>query len=164
MASKAYIGLGSNLGRRQETLRRALELLETRGRVHLRALSQMIETAPTGGPTGQGDFINAVAEIEVRSGVLDGRNMVCDFSDIKRIVKEWIDREIDHKMILRHDDPLLRPLQQLNEPIFVVESNPTVEHIAKLIFDYTRSQGLPVVAVRVWETATSFATYGDTLA
>jgi 6-pyruvoyltetrahydropterin/6-carboxytetrahydropterin synthase len=107
---------------------------------------------------------NAVAEIEVRSGVLDGRNMVCDFSDIKRIVKEWIDREIDHKMILRHDDPLLRPLQQLNEPIFVVESNPTVEHIAKLIFDYTRSQGLPVVAVRVWETATSFATYGDTLA
>ncbi|MCJ7542965.1 MAG: 2-amino-4-hydroxy-6-hydroxymethyldihydropteridine diphosphokinase [Phycisphaerae bacterium] len=64
MASKAYIGLGSNLGRRQETLRRALDLLGKRGRVHLRALSQMIETAPTGGPTGQGDFINAVAEIE----------------------------------------------------------------------------------------------------
>jgi 6-pyruvoyl-tetrahydropterin synthase len=30
---------------------------------------------------------NAVAEIEVRSGSLDNRNMVCDFSDIKRIVK-----------------------------------------------------------------------------
>src|SRR5512144_2213098 len=27
---------------------------------------------------------NAVVEIDVRSGVLDGRNMVCDFSDIKR--------------------------------------------------------------------------------
>jgi 6-pyruvoyltetrahydropterin/6-carboxytetrahydropterin synthase len=104
---------------------------------------------------------NAVAEIEVRSGALDGRNMVCDFSDIKRIVKGWIDREIDHKMVLRRDDPLVRPLQQLNEPIFVVDSNPTVEHIAKLIFDYTRSQGLPVVAVRVWETATSSATYGE---
>jgi 6-pyruvoyltetrahydropterin/6-carboxytetrahydropterin synthase len=104
---------------------------------------------------------NAVAEIEVRSGALDGRNMVCDFSDIKRVVKEWIDREIDHKMILRRDDPLVRPLQQLGEPIFLVDSNPTVEHIARLIFDYTRSQGLPVVAVRVWETATSFATYGD---
>jgi 6-pyruvoyltetrahydropterin/6-carboxytetrahydropterin synthase len=104
---------------------------------------------------------NAVAEIEVRSGVLDGRNMVCDFSDIKRIVKGWIDREIDHKMILRHDDPLVQPLQQLNEPIFVVDSNPTVEHIAKLIFEYTRSQGLPVVAVRVWETTSSFATYGE---
>jgi 6-pyruvoyltetrahydropterin/6-carboxytetrahydropterin synthase len=104
---------------------------------------------------------NAVAEVEVRSGALDGRNMVCDFSDIKRVVKAWIDREIDHKMILRRDDPLVRPLQQLGEPIFLVDSNPTVEHIARLIFDYTRSQGLPVVAVRVWETATSFATYGD---
>ena len=34
---------------------------------------------------------NAVAEIEVRTGALDSRNMVCDFSDIKRIVKGWID-------------------------------------------------------------------------
>lgn len=64
MASKAYIGLGSNLGSRQETLRRALDLLEKRGDVHVTGLSQMVETAPTGGPTGQGDFINAVAEIE----------------------------------------------------------------------------------------------------
>jgi hypothetical protein len=30
---------------------------------------------------------NAVAEIEVRSGTLDNRNMVCDFSDIKRIAR-----------------------------------------------------------------------------
>ena len=64
MAGKAYIGLGSNLGRRQETLRRALDLLEKRGGVRVTALSQVIETAPTGGPSGQGDFVNAVAEIE----------------------------------------------------------------------------------------------------
>src|SRR5437868_13155002 len=48
---------------------------------------------------------NAVAEIEVRTGQLDNRNMVCDFSDIKRVVKGWIDKELDHKMLLRHDDP-----------------------------------------------------------
>ncbi|MGE5358605.1 MAG: 6-pyruvoyl trahydropterin synthase family protein [Bacteroidales bacterium] len=104
---------------------------------------------------------NAVAEIEVRSGSLDGRNMVCDFGDIKRVVKGWVDREIDHKMVLRRDDPLVAPLQALGEPIYLVDSNPTVEHIARLIYDYTRSQGLPVVTVRVWETATSFATYGE---
>jgi 6-pyruvoyltetrahydropterin/6-carboxytetrahydropterin synthase len=102
---------------------------------------------------------NAVAEIEVRTGALDSRNMVCDFSDIKRVVKGWVDRELDHKMILREDDPLVRPLQQLGEPVFVVQSNPTVEHIAKLLFDYTRSQGFPVVRVTVWETPTSFASY-----
>ena len=74
---------------------------------------------------------NAVAEIEVRTGTLDNRNMVCDFSDIKRIVKGWIDRELDHKMLLRHDDPLVAPLQQLGEPVYLLDSNPTVERIAQ---------------------------------
>jgi 6-pyruvoyltetrahydropterin/6-carboxytetrahydropterin synthase len=103
---------------------------------------------------------NAVAEIEIQTGSLDNRNMVCDFSDIKRVVKGWIDRELDHKMILRHDDPLLEPLRQLGEPVFVVESNPTVELIARIIFDYSSQQGFDVVRVTVWETPTSFASYG----
>jgi len=102
---------------------------------------------------------NAVAEIEVRTDVLDTRNMVVDFSDIKRVVKGWIDRELDHKMILRHDDPLVKPLQSLGEPIFIVDSNPTVERIARLIYEVSREQGLPVVRVTVWETPTSWATY-----
>ena len=102
---------------------------------------------------------NAVAEIEVRTDALDMRNMVVDFSDIKRVVKGWIDRELDHKMILRHDDPLVKPLQSLGEPIFIVDSNPTVERIARLIYEVSREQGLPVVRVTVWETPTSWATY-----
>jgi len=93
--------------------------------------------------------------------MLDGREMVCDFSDIKRVVKGWIDRELDHKMVLRQDDPLVEPLKQLGEPMFLVDRNPTVEHIAKLIYDYAKSQGLPVASVRVWETSSSSATYGE---
>jgi len=85
--------------------------------------------------------------------------MVCDFSDIKRIVKGWIDRELDHKMVLRHDDPLVAALQALGEPVYLLDSNPTVERIAKLIFDQALGEGLPVVRVRVWETPTSFADY-----
>ena len=57
--------------------------------------------------------------------------MVADFSDIKRLVKGWIDRELDHKMILRHDDPLVAPLRALGEPMYLLESNPTVERIAQ---------------------------------
>jgi 6-pyruvoyltetrahydropterin/6-carboxytetrahydropterin synthase len=102
---------------------------------------------------------NAVAEIEVRTGGLDNREMVVDFSDIKRVVKGWIDRELDHKMILRHDDPLVAPLQALNEPIYLIDSNPTVERIARLIFDKTRELGIPVVRVQVWETPSSFTSY-----
>ena len=104
---------------------------------------------------------NAVVEVDVRTDKLDRRNMVADFSDIKRIVKGWIDSELDHKMILRHDDPMVGPLEALGEPIFKLDSNPTVERIAKLIFDMSRHQGLEVVAVRVWETPTSFAEYRE---
>ena len=102
---------------------------------------------------------NASVEIDVRTDSLDNRNMVVDFSDIKRIVKGWIDRELDHKMVLRHDDPLVEPLKKLGEPMYLVDSNPTVERIARLIFDYASEQGLPVVRVKVWETPTSYAEY-----
>lgn len=104
---------------------------------------------------------NAIAEIEVRTDELDSRNMVCDFGDIKRIVKGWIDRELDHKMLLRHDDPLVKPLQQLGEPVYLLDSNPTVERLARLIFEYTSEQGFPVARVTVWETPTSYAVYTE---
>jgi 6-pyruvoyltetrahydropterin/6-carboxytetrahydropterin synthase len=104
---------------------------------------------------------NAIAEIEVQTGSLDERNMVCDFSDVKRIAKGWIDTYLDHKMILRHDDPLVGPLQQLGEPVYVLDSNPTVERIARLIFEKVREEGLPVIRVKVWETPSSFTTYSE---
>ncbi len=102
---------------------------------------------------------NALAEVEIRTDALDSRNMVCDFSDIKRVVKGWIDRELDHKMILRRDDPLVPPLQALGEPIFLVDSNPTVELVARLIYTHAIEQGFNVMRVTVWETPSSFATY-----
>jgi 6-pyruvoyltetrahydropterin/6-carboxytetrahydropterin synthase len=64
-------------------------------------------------------------------------------------------------MILRHDDPLVAPLRDLGEPMYLLESNPTVERIAKLIYDKGREQGMDIVAVRVWETPTSYACYAE---
>ena len=94
--------------------------------------------------------------------VIEGENsrgMVVDFNDIKGRIKGWIDRELDHRMILRQDDPLVKALQTLGEPIFLLDSNPTVERIARLIFDVSRDHGLAVARVTVWETPTSWATY-----
>ena len=102
---------------------------------------------------------NAVAEIEIAAETLDSRNMVVDFGDIKHAIKGWIDRELDHRMILRGDDPLVKPLQDLGEPVYIVDSNPTVERIARLIFDVARDAGLPVSRVTVWETPSSWATF-----
>src|ERR1043166_4570101 len=64
---------------------------------------------------------NAIAEIEVRTNHLDNRNMVCDFSDIKRIVKGWIDQGLNHKVVLRTEDPLAEPLRRLGEPMYLLD-------------------------------------------
>ena len=87
---------------------------------------------------------NAVVELEIQTETLDRRNMVADFTDIMRTMKGWIDRELDHRMILRHDDPLVLSLKSLGEPVYILDSNPTVERIARLLFDISREQGLPV--------------------
>jgi len=46
--------------------------------------------------------------------------------------------------------------------MYLLESNPTVERIAKLIYDQGRALGVDIQAVRVWETPTSVATYSET--
>ena len=90
---------------------------------------------------------------------VDARGMVLDFSDIKRVVSEWIDQNLDHRMILHQDDPAVPSLRELGEPLYLLPANPTAENIARLIFDYAASRGFPVVEVRLWETPSCFATY-----
>jgi 6-pyruvoyltetrahydropterin/6-carboxytetrahydropterin synthase len=102
---------------------------------------------------------NGKALIVMEAVELDRLGMVVDFSHIKKVVQSWIDDTLDHKMILHRDDPVLHELRKQNEPVVVIDVNPTAENIAKLIFDYAKSQGLPVVEVTLWETENSFATY-----
>ncbi len=63
MAATAYIGLGSNLGDRRAHLDRALAELRGRLGVAVVRTSSVYETAPIGGPAGQGPYLNAVAEL-----------------------------------------------------------------------------------------------------
>lgn len=102
---------------------------------------------------------NAKAEITLESDHLDDRAMVVDFDDIERLVKSWVDEHIDHKMLLAESDPLLPILREQGVECYVMQSNPTAEAIARMIYECALSQGFPVVEVTVWETETSFATY-----
>jgi 6-pyruvoyltetrahydropterin/6-carboxytetrahydropterin synthase len=102
---------------------------------------------------------NGRAVITLQTPRLDPRGMVVDFSDLKRVVGSWIDETLDHKMLLHRDDPVLPFLRQQGEPVFVLETNPTAENIARLIFEFAAAQGFPVVEVQLWETDTCFATY-----
>lgn len=97
--------------------------------------------------------------ITIGTAGLDRQGMVMDLSEIKRVVSRWIDEQLDHRMLLRRDDPAVPLLEQLGEPVFLMDVNPTAENIAKLIFDYAAAQGFPVVEVRLWETVVCSATY-----
>ncbi len=61
---KTYIALGSNIGDRAYHLEQAVQslLLQT-GISHVK-ISKIYETEPVGGPSGQGKYFNAAAEVE----------------------------------------------------------------------------------------------------
>ena len=104
---------------------------------------------------------NGRCVITIESPTLDARGMVLDFSDIKRVVSQWIDDQLDHRMILHRDDPVVPTLRSMGEPMYLLDVNPTAENIARVIHEFTRDHGFPVVETRLWETPNCFATYRD---
>lgn len=102
---------------------------------------------------------NGKAVVTLEAPTLDRLGMVVDFSEIKRVLKTWIDEYLDHKMLLHRDDPVVPDLRRHGEPFVLLDVNPTAENIAKLICDHALANGLPVVEVTLWETEGSFATY-----
>ena len=102
---------------------------------------------------------NGRAVISIAADKLDNLGMVMDFSDIKKVVSTWIDDELDHRMILHKDDPVVPMLRELGEPMYLIDENPTAENIAKLIFDFSTIQGYPVTRVDLWETRRCYASF-----
>lgn len=102
---------------------------------------------------------NAKVEIELESTSLDEAGLLVDFTVLKHALRSWVDEHVDHKMILRSDDPLVPVLQKMNEPVYVLETNPTAETLARLLFRIAAQHGFPVVRVRFWESPTSRAEY-----
>jgi len=102
---------------------------------------------------------NGRVEIEIRSAALNHQSMVADFTDIDASVRSWIDEHIDHRLILHRDDPLVAVLKKHDEPVFVMDSDPTAESIARLICDVAKQRGLEVYRVRLWETPAGVASY-----
>src|SRR5262245_60139162 len=64
MSVQALIALGSNLGDRKALLDGAIAALAETPGILVRAASAYHETAPIGGPAGQGAFLNAAAALE----------------------------------------------------------------------------------------------------
>ncbi len=102
---------------------------------------------------------NGVAEVTLRSDTLNELGMVEDFGAVGDAVGGWIDENLDHRMILRNDDPFVAAIEGLGQHAFLMDDEPTAENIAKTIFETVADMGLPVVAITLWETPDSSATY-----
>ncbi|HEY3347508.1 MAG TPA: 2-amino-4-hydroxy-6-hydroxymethyldihydropteridine diphosphokinase [Nitrospirota bacterium] len=123
---QAWIGLGSNIGDRECTLNRALELLGEAGGVGVVRVSSFIETAPVG-YTEQDSFINAAAEVETALTPLELLK-VCQGVEYRlgrvRTIK-WGPRTIDLDILLYgevtvDEDTLKIPHPLMHEREFVL--------------------------------------------
>jgi len=102
---------------------------------------------------------NGRVEIRLASHTLDEQGMVADFRDVRHTIETWIEANLDHRMILRRNDPLVDALENLGQRPFVMDENPTTENLARMLYGQVEQIGFPVVAVTLWETSDSYATY-----
>ena len=126
--TRAYLGLGSNLGDRRALLRQAIESLNW-GDVVVTERSSVYETTPVGGPDGQPDFLNQVIAVDT---TLDARGLWERCSAVEAALgrsrdheQRWGPRTIDIDLLLFGDEMLLEPdlivpHPRMNERAFVL--------------------------------------------
>lgn len=101
----SYIGIGSNLGNRQDNIDSAIGTLRARKDISVEKVSRIYETEPEGGPK-QGKFLNAVLQIETKLTPLELLNSLKKIeSDLGRKPADikWSARIIDLDILLYDD-------------------------------------------------------------
>jgi 6-pyruvoyltetrahydropterin/6-carboxytetrahydropterin synthase len=99
------------------------------------------------------------AAISISHDDLNDQSMVCDFSDVKDCVENYVNTHLDHNFLLHKDDPIIPALIQNNERFMVLDEHPTAEVLSKMLFNHLQENGFKVSEVTLWETASASATY-----
>jgi 2-amino-4-hydroxy-6-hydroxymethyldihydropteridine diphosphokinase len=125
--TRAYVGLGANLGAREETLRRAVELLAASDSVEVVAESKLRETAPVG-PVEQPAFLNGAIAVETTLTARELLDLLLETErELGRVrVERWGPRTVDLDLLVYGsatiDEPGLRvPHPHLHERRFALE-------------------------------------------
>jgi 2-amino-4-hydroxy-6-hydroxymethyldihydropteridine diphosphokinase len=128
MSTVACIGLGSNQGDRRDYLRRAVLALAAVPGVEVVRQSSVYETAPVGGPAGQGPYLNAVVTVRT---TLAPRDLLGHLLAIEQHLGRVrtvtaAPRTIDLDLLLYGDvvldtAELVVPHPRLHERLFVLE-------------------------------------------
>jgi 2-amino-4-hydroxy-6-hydroxymethyldihydropteridine diphosphokinase len=108
--TRAYVGLGSNLGDRMAALDAAVRALDADVHTHVMAVSQVYETEPVGGPE-QGPYLNAVAVLETDRGPRELLALLLATEDgLGRVRDErWGPRTLDLDLLLYDGPPIDSP-------------------------------------------------------
>jgi len=123
----AYIGLGSNLGNREDSIRNAIKMLAEAKHIEVAHVSDIIKTTPLG-DGNQPDYLNAVAEIKSTLSAEDFHRKLSDVeTSLGRVREEkWSPRIIDldlllfGRQIINHPD-LTVPHPQMHLRFFVLK-------------------------------------------
>jgi 2-amino-4-hydroxy-6-hydroxymethyldihydropteridine diphosphokinase len=139
----AYVGIGTNLGDRNENVRRALELLVELGPIRS---STVRETDPVG-VTDQPKFLNAVAELETD---LPARELLERLLEIERRLgrdrsseQRWGPRTIDLDLLLYGQETIDEPGLSVPHPR-LAERRFVLEPLCELAPDLILPNGGPV--------------------
>lgn len=117
MFEVAFVGLGANLGAREETLKRAVKMLNTESGIAVVAASSVYETAPVG-VVDQPYFLNAVLKIdtELPAQILLDRLLDLEqkFGRVRKT--KWGPRILDLDILLYGDAVINQPGLQVPHP------------------------------------------------
>jgi 2-amino-4-hydroxy-6-hydroxymethyldihydropteridine diphosphokinase len=123
----AFVGIGSNLGDREDHLRRALDLLAAEEGIEVVAVSTLRETEPVG-PVEQGRFLNGAVQVSTE---LAPRELLGRLLDVEQRLgrvraERFGPRTIDLDLLLYGDEivdepGLTLPHPRLHERRFALE-------------------------------------------
>lgn len=126
MATKAFIGLGSNLDDPQRQLQQAVSAIASLDQTQLVKQSSYYLTAPVG-PAGQPDYLNAVVMIDTLLSALDLLDKLQFIENAQGRVRDekWGARTVDLDILLYGDEQitdqrLIVPHQHMHERNFVM--------------------------------------------
>ena len=104
-----------------------------------------------------------VLEITASSEELDDLGMVVDFGELKSVMKEWIDLNLDHNVILHADDKNLGSFiaNYTGQNIYYLKANPTAENIAlhlkiDIIPKLFIKNSFQIIKIKLFETPNAF--------